>query len=101
MAEDVAAEDARLRRDGGDLPHPIAEEEVDRRIQIRALRADAVEDGVELGVEAGEQVAIEDAFDDDAAVLVKGGDDAIGRRAGVETWQRGGHVFSCWRSDLV
>ena len=51
MTEDLLGEDARLRRDSRDLAHAIAEEEVERRVEIGPLRAHLLEDRIELGVE--------------------------------------------------
>ena len=94
MTEDLLAEDARPRRHARDLPHAIAVEEVDRRVQIGALGAHLLEDRIDLRVEASEQVGGEHALDDHGAVLAEAGDDVFGRRARDESGDAGAHLVS-------
>ena len=65
------------------MTRAVPEEPLQRRVQELALRLRLVEDRVELGVEAGEQVGLEQALDDHAAVLLEGRHDALDRIARV------------------
>jgi len=86
---DLGGERPRLPREPADVLGAVAEEELDRRVQMAHRRIRGPDERIHLGVDRGDGARIEQVVDDHAAVVLQGAHDVIGGGGGGQMSQLG------------